>query len=453
MSSLAKLKTYAPGIAIVLILLIFVVVEYGVMPARRAAQQAAPPAPAPAAPATPAPADAPAPVTPSAPAPTPAAAAAQEPAPITLAPTGPQPLSIATTWSTYHGGPDLSGYVDIDARQRPAQLWQVLLDGVLHQPPVADARGLYVCTKAGKVVAFDLDGKERWSRQLTRPGEDTPDRVEAPLACFNDTLIASTLSGRVHALHAETGEPRWVYEVGGEVLGGAVLAPPADPAQQQRLYVLQREDGTLHHIDFATGAGIAKGEPISRCDGSPAIGGDLLVFGSCAFSLHVHDAANGALLKNVRLCDDCQVAGGPAVLGDFAYTGSRAGFFYCVNVRTGGIAWTNQDCTGETFTTPAVAAEAIVFGSEDGTLYALDRATGRTLWKHASGGTPTSAVIARDTVLVSVDGALHALALQDGAPLWNHEVSDHIAAPAIINGMIVLGSEDGTLIALGTKPG
>jgi len=476
MSSISKLKSFAPGIAIALIFGVFLVGEYVVLPAWRAAQQTPPATPpasetpqAVAAPSSPAPAPtpeaAPAPIVESAPVPAPVPVAAPapapeqpapekpaEPAPLTLTPTGPQPVQVATTWSTYHGGPDLSGYTELDVRERPSVVWQVLLEGTIRQAAVADAESIYVCTTTGMVVSLDRSGKERWRRQLTNPVDNSPERVEAPMACFQGSLIVSTLTGRVHALDTATGEPRWAYEVGCEVLGSAMLSTPADPAQPRRLHVIQREDGTLHGIDFATGQALGKGDPISRCDGSTAIAADLLVYGSCDFALHVHNANDGTLLKNIRLCDDCQVASGPAVLGDFAYTGSRAGFFYCANVRTGGVAWVNQDRASEVFTTPAVAADIVVFGAEDGAVYALDRATGRTKWKHASGGVPTSAVIAGETVLVSVDGVLQALELATGTPTWNHDVSDEIASPAIVGDMIILGSEDGTVLALGAKP-
>ena len=61
------------------------------------------------------------------------------------------------------------------------------------------------------------------------------------------------------------------------------------------------------------------------------------------------------------------------------------------------------------------------------------------------------AVIANDKVIVCVDGVLHLLALDNGNSLWNYEVSDRISSPAIVNDMIIVGSEDGTVIAFGNK--
>jgi outer membrane protein assembly factor BamB len=439
MPDFSKLKSLAPLIAIAIILLVFVVAEYWVLPARRAAQQATPEAKPP---------ELPAPVSTSAAAPAtaPVESAATD-APVSGAL---PPVVAATSWSTYHGDTSLSGYTDLVVPERPRVLWQVLLEGTVRQAPVADANGLYVVTTTGLVVALDFAGKERWRLQLAREDNGLPKRIEAPLAVFQDALLVASMCGHVHALDAASGQLRWVYTLEGEVLGSPMPFAPADATQPARVYVIQREEGVLHSMDFRSGQALTKGEAISRCDGSPAIVNGLLVYGSCDFALHVHDAADGKLLKNIRLCDDCQVASGPALVGDHIYAGSRAGYFYCADARTGGIIWTNQDCTKEVFTTPAIAADTVVFGAEDGVVFALDRATGRTRWKHEGEGVLTSPVIAGEHVLLGVDGALQALALATGAPVWMHAVSDAISSPAIINDMIVVGSEDGTVLALGT---
>lgn len=443
MPKAVPLKSLAPVLAVVIIFAVFLVAEYWVLPARRAAQQApAPPASAPPEVATPV-STAAAPPEPTA---LPAVALPAAGTPATVEP--------STVWSTYHGDTSLNGYVLMPVPARPTVRWQTLLEGAIHQAPVSDANGIYVASSTGRITALNFAGQERWHVDLMRSdAPDKPERVDAPMTCFRDTLLVSSIGGRVRALDAGSGAIRWAYTLGGEVLGAAMPYADADTTQSVRVYVIQRDNGALHCIDFASGQSLGVGEAISRCDGSPSLLDGLLVYGSCDFALHVHDAATGSLLKNIRLCEDCQVAGGVARVGDYAYTGSRAGYFYCADVRSGGIVWTNQDCTGEIFTTPAVAPETVVFGGEDGTVYGLDRATGRTRWRYAGGGVPTSAVIAGSHVLVGVDGALHVLALADGALVWTHEVSDGIAAPAVINDMIILGSEDGTVVALGNEAG
>ena len=44
-------------------------------------------------------------------------------------------------------------------------------------------------------------------------------------------------------------------------------------------------------------------------------------------------------------------------------------------------------------------------------------------------------------------------ALRLGEKIWSYEVSDETSSPAIIGGMIVVGSEDGTVTAFGAADG
>jgi outer membrane protein assembly factor BamB len=54
-------------------------------------------------------------------------------------------------------------------------------------------------------------------------------------------------------------------------------------------------------------------------------------------------------------------------------------------------------------------------------------------------------------VVFPADGVVYLLRLETGELLWSQEVSDEITSPAIINGMIVVGSDDGTVTAFGAK--
>lgn len=60
-----------------------------------------------------------------------------------------------------------------------------------------------------------------------------------------------------------------------------------------------------------------------------------------------------------------------------------------------------------------------------------------------------SPVIAGDTVIAAVDGSLFGLSLRDGAVRWSLSIGDEITAPAIVDGMIVVGVDDGHVAAYG----
>ncbi|MBI2433497.1 MAG: PQQ-binding-like beta-propeller repeat protein, partial [Candidatus Hydrogenedentes bacterium] len=100
--------------------------------------------------------------------------------------TGPLATPAATMWSTYHGGPELAGYVETALPEEPDVLWRYQADGPIYFTPVADEHGIYANTRTGQVCALDFGGNERWTRQLMREkgpdGTEKPERLEAPLA-------------------------------------------------------------------------------------------------------------------------------------------------------------------------------------------------------------------------------------------------------------------------------
>ena len=431
---LEKLKDFGPAIALGAILLVFVVAKFVILPARQAEppQATAPPAEVP-----PAPSPTPAPSSPP-PAATPAAAA---PA-VTEVPS-------AASWSTFHGEADLVGHVATPVPDAPAPLWQFLASGRA-QTPVGDGQSIYVASGKGTVHALDFAGKERWSRQLNRKaadGSEAPERVEAPPAVFAGTLYVGSTTGNLYALDAASGEVRWTYDVSGSILGSVGF-----DAASGKVLVLQREDGIMHCLDSATGTNVWKTDPIARCDGSPSVHGGVVVWGACDSIVHLHAVADGQRRALVELGGDCQVASGPARVGDDIFVGSRCGRFLRIDARTGNVLWSNNDSKKEVFTTPTLAGGMVFFATDGDELYALETATGAAKWRREFSGLPTSPVAVGERLLVSVAGALHLLNRDTGETVWSVEVSDEISSPALIGGMIVVASDDGNIHAFGAKP-
>jgi outer membrane protein assembly factor BamB len=190
---------------------------------------------------------------------------------------------------------------------------------------------------------------------------------------------------------------------------------------------------------------------VERCDGSLGVGNERIVFGSCLAALHVYSATNGIHLRDIELGGDAQIAGGAAVDGNHVFAGARDGRLLCADAETGELVWSSAESVEQTFSTPAVTTNLVVYSSDNGFVYALDRKTGALRWKFETGGYPTSPVVATDKVVVSADGVLYMLSLNDGRKLWSQEVSDEISSPALIGGMILVGADDGAVSAFGEK--
>ena len=363
----------------------------------------------------------------------------------------------STGWSTYHGGSSLRGVADSTLPDAPGVLWRYQAETAIYHTPVASEEGIFFSTIRGGVIGIDREGKELWSKRMVREirkdGRERMERFDAPIAVFESIVVIGSLSGKLFAFDAATGEEKWIYDLDNTVLGTVNLDPSVPGGAASRIFVIGQEDGALHCLELHTGKHLWATESIDRCDGSPSIADGVIVFGSCAAALHVFSTEDGSNIRNIEIDPDSQIASGVALVGDSAFSGSHSGKLIHANWRTGEIVWLNQDSEGEIFSTPAVNRDWVVFASDDGSVYALDRVTGIQKWRYETNGWPTSPVIAGDKVVFSSDGVLYLLRLETGEELWTYEVSDEISSPAIIDGMIVVGSEDGTVTAFGAPRG
>jgi outer membrane protein assembly factor BamB len=356
-------------------------------------------------------------------------------------------------WCTYHGDSALRGVADVVLPEKLAILWRFKAGAPVRETPVVHDRRVFFATARGEVIAIDLNAQRLWSQELFtgegQKGVPVRERIEAPPACMDDLVLVGTSRGMLYAFHADSGKEKWHTQLEGPILGTPNYLRAASEGQSSRVYVIDRAKGVLQCVDSNSGGVIWRSEEIQRCDGSPAVSADAVVFGSCAMALHVFSPDTGKLLRNIELGEDSQVAGGVALDGDLVVSGSRSGKVLEADVKTGKILWENTASENEVFSTPAVTKEWVVAASTDGNVFALERGTGALRWRFDTKGMPSSPVIAGDKVVVAADGELFLLRLADGTKLWSLKVSDEITSPAIAEQMVIVGSEDGTVVALG----
>lgn len=354
--------------------------------------------------------------------------------------------AVFAEWPTYHGNSGLTGLSDVPLPDQPILLWRYNATLAVDNTPVSDEERIYFSTRKGLIAAIDLNGSNVWKQTFTRTndaGQEMPIRFDAPPAVFDGIVFAGSSRGILYALDAAKGEERWRYDTGGSILG-------SPNKSNGSVVVLDQSEGALHAVDMKTGKCLWKTDGVERCDGSPGCANGRIVFGSCLSSLHVY-STGGSHLKDIEIGGDSQIAGGVAVDGNFAFAGTRDGSLLCAELQTGDVAWYSHESEDQTFSTPALAADRVVYSSDDGFVYAVTRETGELIWKFDTGGLPYSPVIANDKIAVSADGILFLLSLTDGSLLWSKEISDEITSPALVGGMILVGADDGTVSAFGLK--
>ena len=352
------------------------------------------------------------------------------------------------TWPTYHGGSDLRGAVETPLPDSLERIWMFNTSGRIDNTPVSDGERIFVSAGKGRIVAVTLKGEKAWEKTFSRTndaGAETPFRFDGPLLYHKGLLLAGSSRGILLALDAATGEEKWRLDIDGILLGSPNII------DDEHIVVLDQGSGMLHAIDITTGKIRWTTEGVERCDGSPGVDGGHVVFGSCQAALHVYDAEDGKHLRNIEVGDEGQIAGGVAMDSNRAYCGTLDGRLICADVSEGRIVWTSAESIDQTFSTPAVGKDLVVYCSDDGLVYAVERETGKSRWKYDTGGMPYSPLIAGDKVLVSADGELILLSAADGSLLWKRSISDDITSPALVNGWVVVGADDGTVSAWGAQ--
>lgn len=149
--------------------------------------------------------------------------------------------------------------------------------------------------------------------------------------------------------------------------------------------------------------------------------------------------------------------GGPAHLG------SSAG----PAIDLAGMAW-RFATGGPVRSAPAVTDGVAIFGSGDGSLYAVELKTGRQKWHVSLGGEVTSspAIAGGRVIVMAADGTLHARRLEDGTPVWSCPTGPSVpfegdprafdlwaSSPTIVEGVIYVGSGDGKVYAVDLQTG
>jgi outer membrane protein assembly factor BamB len=109
-------------------------------------------------------------------------------------------------------------------------------------------------------------------------------------------------------------------------------------------------------------------------------------------------------------------------------------------------------------TQPVVVADRVFFGATNGDFYALNAATGATLWKKQLGGAVlhTAACVGGTVVTGCMDGKVYAFNAATGADAWAtpYQTGGGICvAPLVTGGTVYLGSRDGKFYALDLATG
>jgi outer membrane protein assembly factor BamB len=133
------------------------------------------------------------------------------------------------------------------------------------------------------------------------------------------------------------------------------------------------------------------------------------------------------------------------------YQGSFDHSLYAVDAATGKELWRFTDSTAPIAVQPTLKDGVLYFGAFDSYFYAVNAADGALKWKtHVDGWVWCDATLSDDTIFFGdVRGKLYALDLATGQRKWFFETGDSIKAqPVLVNNLLVIASMDTNVYAL-----
>ena len=158
-----------------------------------------------------------------------------------------------------------------------------------------------------------------------------------------------------------------------------------------------------------------------------------------------------------------QILSTAAIVGDYVYVPCLSGELTCLRRSNGEKVWaykTVENVAANTFapgfkSSPTVTENAIYLGDEEGMFHAIDRQTGKRLWKFETGNEIySSAAVSNGQILFgSYDNYLYCLNL-DGTLAWKFGTQGYVhCAPAVVDGATFIAGCDEHLRTIDVKTG
>jgi outer membrane protein assembly factor BamB len=300
------------------------------------------------------------------------------------------------------------------------QLWSFQTGSWVESSPVVVDGVLYCGSNDGYLYALDAaTGIEKWRFRSKYGLRSSP-------AVANGMVYIGSDDYRLYAVDADTGKGLWTLNTKNIVISSPVVT--------QGIVLVGSMDGSCYAINAANGRHRLEFKSGSAITASPAVDEGIVYFTNSSGNVYAIDAtARNWFLENRLVVYwrvlylygvapkppapsgfvwstfyPSRVTSSPAILDGSMYVGLENALV-AFNLSDSKITWRFM-ASDWVLSSPAVTPSTVYFGSYDGHLYAVDRATGARQWDYLTGGIVSS-------------------------------------SPAVADGMVFVGSEDGNLYA------
>ena len=244
----------------------------------------------------------------------------------------------------------------------------------------------------------------------------------------------------------------WEYDITGGIGNGSPLIVDS-------LLIVGNLRGELYAINAYTGKRRGWVSFGGAIQGSPVVDGSTVIVpcSNSRQSLIAYNLFEGKLTWE-REYGDIEVS--LLLLDQKIYFGNTQGVFYCVDKANGEMVWKyeiqeNTKLKGIR-SSPACEGKTVIFGAEDGNVYALDALTGKQRWRFQTSASivASPAVMDGSVYIGNLEGVFYSIDLMTGQPKWKFSAGTSIyASPSLANGLVIFGTTGGTMFALNNDDG
>lgn len=263
------------------------------------------------------------------------------------------------------------------------QLWHVSTGVPLTAGVGTDGNTIAVAGEKGVLLAYDLEGKLRWKAQASS------EILSAP-AVGQGVVVVRSVDNRIAAYDADSGSRRWFLQRTTPALtlrtapGIQVVGPTAFVALPGgRLLALAAATGAPRwEVAVGDPRGATELERIADVAGMPLlIGRDV-----CAVSYQGRAACFDVITGAPRWAKDFSSDVGLAADERFVYAASDRGAVSALSRDTGAGAWKNDKLANRRLSAPAAIGNAVAVGDYQGYVHFLSREDGAFVARMATDG-------------------------------------------------------------------
>lgn len=342
----------------------------------------------------------------------------------------------AENWNSFQGGVDHNAYRD-EASDFVTNLWTFNMESPIHSSPAIYKDYIYIVSENGILKAVDMQtGEEEWDLDLECPTNSSP-------IIHKNKLYIGCEDG-LKAVNINSHKVIWEYDCDNVA---------STPFYYEDIVYFGSDDGHLYGVNEDGEIKFNK-----KLDGelksSPIVVDDTIYIGSTNCKMYSIGTDKS---KNWDFTTGDEILSSPSYVNETIIFGSNDGTIYCLNESNGDVVW-KQDLKNKVISSPTIDEHDnnVYIGSDDGNLTCLDIRDGTVKWGHSVGDKIQSTPALKDNLVVfgSNNGYLYVLNKFTGAEEFTYNpgtilFNSAITSSPVINGnSLLFGDDAGYLYSL-----